>query len=76
MSIKNPFRLTIITVSVLCFGAVIVFQILNIISSEKYSQTEDIVESIVPANRNIRPTNITLASLIISFIFSSHFNRI
>jgi len=58
MSIKNPFRLTIITVSVLFFGALIVLKILNIISSEEYSQFEEIYEKTVPANRgNIYAAN-------------------
>ena len=51
MSIKNPFRLTFISVFVLLFALAIIFQIITIIRSSEYSQQQEIVQLIVPANR-------------------------
>ena len=59
MNIKYPFRLTLITISVLFFSWAIIVQIIQILNSELYVQAkeEEKIE-IIPANRgNIYTAN-------------------
>ncbi|MBF25667.1 MAG: penicillin-binding protein [Flavobacteriales bacterium] len=51
MSIKNPFRLTLITVLILLFAWSIIIKIINVISTNEYAEQQEIVQLIVPANR-------------------------
>ncbi|MBL32104.1 MAG: hypothetical protein CMP62_05225 [Flavobacteriales bacterium] len=58
MRIRYPFRLTLITLFVLCSAGAIVIQILNILNSNEFSAEDEFVIEITEANRgNIYTAN-------------------
>ena len=51
MSIKNPLRLTLATVSILVFAAGIIISMLSVINSEQHSHVDHLKIESMPANR-------------------------